>query len=326
MTLIIRGSEIANVFRLLGNDENSATFALGWVLDHSLNFRRLVVNAIFGKSLDVKESVIALQKHRPDGGYTDLEAQSDPKWHFVLEAKRGWDIPSRAQLSRYGARLAATNAALQRLVTVSAADQEFAAQRLPHKIGEASVRHLSWTDVLNLSKQAHALAAAFEEKLWLRLFEQHLREYVWMERTTDNRVYVVSLGTQPMIAGENHTWIDVVENDHCYFHPVGNHWPVQPPNYVGFRYHGKLQSVHHIESFSVTGNLATVNKRWPKTTDNHFVYRLGPAMRPPVEMRAGKVLRNRRVECAIDTLLSGQYKTLSDATDESKRRLSKERE
>jgi hypothetical protein len=114
-----------------------------------------------------------------------------------------------------------------------------------------------------------------------------------------------------------------VEKDHCYFHPVGNHWPVQPPNYVGFRYHGKLQTVHHISSFSVVHNLASCNTLWPKTETNHFVYRLGPPMRSPKEMRGGMVFRSARVSCAIDTLLSGEYKTLSDARDETKRRLLK---
>jgi hypothetical protein len=55
-----------------------------------------------------------------------------------------------------------------------------------------------------------------------------------MERQTDNNVFVVGLGQNPMVPGQTHTWIDVVERDKCYFHPVGNHWPVQPPNYIGF--------------------------------------------------------------------------------------------
>jgi hypothetical protein len=142
-----------------------------------------------------------------------------------------------------------------------------------------------------------------------------------MDHSSDNRVYVLSLGIQPMIAGKSHTWIDVAEKDHCYFHPVGNRWPVQPPNYVGFRYHGLLQSIHHVDRSSVARNLASVNKLWPKTESNHFVYKLGPALRPPTEMRSGKVFRNRRVWAAIDTLLSGEFKTLDQAEAETKRRL-----
>jgi hypothetical protein len=326
VTLTVHGSETNNVFRLLGADENSATFALGWVLKHSVHLRRLVVGTIFGKPLDVKECVIALQKHNLDGGYTDIEAHGGDRWHFVLEAKRGWAVPSKGQLARYCPRLIETKAALQRLVSVSAADQTFATEHLPSRIGKIGVSHLSWTQISRLARKARELSAGFEERLWLRQFVQHLQEYVSMERTSDNTVYVVSVGIHPMVEGKNHTWIDVVEKDHCYFHPVGKNWPPQPPNYVGFRYRGRLQTVHHIDSFSVVRDLATYNRLWPKTKANHFVYRLGPAMLPSKEMRAGKVFRNARVSCAIDTLLSGAYKTLSDARDESKRRLSKESE
>ncbi len=142
-----------------------------------------------------------------------------------------------------------------------------------------------------------------------------------MERQLDNTVFVVALGKKAMVKGRTHTWIDVVEKDGCYFHPVGNNWPVQPPNYIGFRYNGKLQSVHHIDSFEVVEDLSSYNPRWLKTDFDHFVYKLGPAMRPSREVRTGKIYMNGRVWCAIDTLLSGAFATISDARDETKRRL-----
>jgi hypothetical protein len=285
--------------------------------------RRLLVGAIFSESLAVDECIIDLQKHSLHGGYTDIEARAGNRWHFVLEAKRGWEVPSKDQLSLYSARLTGANAAAQRLVTLSAADGAFAAEHLPDKIDEIAITHLSWTDILRLSHQAQAVATAFDERLWMRQLVEHLQEFVSMDRTIGNTVYVVSLSDKPMVEGKDHTWIDVVEKDQCYFHPVGNHWPVEAPNYLGFRNYGKLQSVHHVDSFAVVRDLANVNGHWPKTDMNQFVYRLGPRMRPPMDMRASNVLRSRRVECAIDTLLSGEYKTLSDATNETKRRLAK---
>ena len=142
-----------------------------------------------------------------------------------------------------------------------------------------------------------------------------------MQRQTDNNVLVVSLGHQPMVSGQTHTWIDVVEKDRRYFHPIGNNWPVQPPNYVGFRYGGRLQSVHHIDGFEVVENLATYNPLWLETDSDHFVYHLGPPMRPAREIRTGKIFRSGHAWCAIDTLLSGAFDTISDARDETQRRL-----
>jgi hypothetical protein len=88
-----------------------------------------------------------------------------------------------------------------------------------------------------------------------------------------------------------------------YFHPVGNNWPVHPPNYVGFRHHGRLQSVHHVNSFEVVEDLSKYNRLWVETVSDHFVYRLGPPMRPPREVRTGNIYRNGRVWCAIRAVI-----------------------
>ena len=103
--LTMRGENPTNVFRLLGADENSATFALGWTLDRSPNLLAGVMTAIFGSTLDSTDAVVALQRHGADRGYTDMEIQSGRAFHVVLEAKRDWELPSEAQLERYAPRL-----------------------------------------------------------------------------------------------------------------------------------------------------------------------------------------------------------------------------
>lgn len=321
MALTIHGEQPLSVFRLNGADENSATFALGWGLEQSPEYRKIVIEAMFGEVLVVDNAVIALQRHSLDGGYTDLEIQAAHRFHAILEAKRWWGVPSVEQLARYRPRLVAAGAERKRLVSVSAADRAHALRRLPADINGIGVVHLSWSDLQRLAKRARSLASGFEEKLWLRQLIDHLQEFVSMDRLTDNKVFVVSLGRQPMVDGQIHTWIDVVEKDRCYFHPVGNTWPVQPPNYIGFRYNGGLQSVHHIDNFEIVENLTTCNPLWPPTDIDHFVYRLGPPMRPPQEVRTGNIFRNGRVWCAIDTLLSGAFATISDARDETQRRM-----
>ena len=72
-----------------------------------------------------------------------------------------------------------------------------------------------------------------------------------MQKFDSNWVYVVSLGsgTNP---GRNIFWIDVVNDRGRYFHPVGKGWPKEPPNYMAFRYWGKLRSIHHVESYEVS--------------------------------------------------------------------------
>ena len=321
MALTIHGAQSASVFRLNGMDENSASFALGWVLEQSPNYRKLVVEAVFGEALDVSDVVIALQKHGKDGGYTDIEIQAGHRFHAILEAKRWWDVPSREQLMRYQQRLVNSGAERNRLISVSAADQSYAQRRLPPDLDGIELVHLSWSNLQQIAKLAQTRASSLEEKLWLRQLIQHLQEFVSMERQSDNNVFVVSIGRQPMMDGNTHTWIDVIEKDGCYFHPVGNNWPVQPPNYVGFRYHGKLQSVHHVDNFEIVENLSEYNPLWLETHRDHFVYQLGPPMRPVREVKTGNIYPSGRVWCAIDTLLSGAFDTISAARDETQRRL-----
>lgn len=312
MAIKIGATTPLSVFQLRGQDENSATYALGWVLAQSIHFRNLLANKVFQEKLDTRDAVIELQKHDSDGGFTDLEMKVRRDFHFVLEAKRWWDVPSVEQMRKYQPRLVKHGADRQRLVSVSAADSEQAMWSLPKDIGGIPITHISWRDLQRLAREACSLASSFEEKLWLRQLIQHFQEFVFMERITDNQVYVVALNTDPINPRNSYTWVDVVEKDAHYFHPVGNTWPVQPPNYIAFRYHGKLQSVHHIEQYKVVRNLAECNPLWCETTEDHFVYHLGPPMRPPVEVRSGNI-RNRRLKCAIDTLLSGNYTTIGDA-------------
>lgn len=323
MPLSIRGIEPQSVFGLRGADENSATYALGWVLEKSPPFRAAFLRTVFGEQLDANNSVITLQRHGDDNGFTDLEIESGRSYHAILEAKRGWDVPGTLQLEGYVGRLTSANAERKRLVTVSAASAAVAGRQLPEIICGIAITHLSWADLQRMAREENAASSRFEQRLWLNQLILHLQEFVSMERQTDNTVYVVSLGESSMVPGNNHTWIDVVEKDRCYFHPVGgnNSWPVQPPNYVGFRYRGKLQSVHHIDSFDLIRNLAECNPNWPESEADYFVYRLGPAMRPANTLKTGKIYRNGRVWCAIDTLLSGAFTTISDARDETKRRL-----
>ena len=139
-----------------------------------------------------------------------------------------------------------------------------------------------------------------------------------MRNSQDNLVFVVSLSKDPIKEDRDYTWIDVVEKDKHYFHPKGNRWPDEPLNYIAFRYDGQLQSVHHIERHDVVSDLSSVNENWPESDSAHFLYKLGPAMKPPHTVKSGRIW-HKHYWCAIDTLLSGTCKTIIEASAETKR-------
>lgn len=319
-TLEVRGVTATNVFSLMGDDENSATFALGWALSRCPSFLAVLVTKLVGK-IAYGNVAVVLQRHAAGGGFTDIEISAPGAFHIIVEAKKGWEVPSLGQLQTYAPRFAKVVGS-PLFLTVSAASAEFSRRNLPLDIGGVPCVHMSWTDIRSAAAKASRAPSKIGERLWLSELMTHLTEYVALDRLTDNRVYVVSLNNKPARSGGTTTFIDVVERDKSYFHPVGNRWPNSPITYIGFRYDGRLQSVHHVVSSQVVQNVASVNPEWSDTEIDHFVYRLGPPMRPPLEMRTGAgIQQSRHAVCIIDTLLSGAFSTIADAEIETRRRL-----
>lgn len=315
----LSGNDINTVFALNGVDENSATYAFSWALSKSPTLLRETIYDLAECDVEAEQVIIEVQKHGKDKGFTDIEILIRNVCHIIFEAKRYWELPSTEQLEKYATRLETSYESKSLIVSLSAASQEYAKRRLPSTISNISLVHRSWADLHALVLRAYDRAKSREEKFWLREFKSHLMRYVSMRNPQDNLVFVVSL-SQDLIK-KGYTWIDVVEKDKCYFHPVGNRWPFEPPNYIAFRYYGQLQSVHYIKRYDVVTDLSSVNENWPKTDSDNFLYTLGPAMEPPVIVKNGSIWPSGRYWCAIDTLLSGACKTISDARDETKRRL-----
>jgi len=315
------GRDVDSVFALNGHDENSATYAFGWALACSTTLTTLFAKDVAGVVLNTEATGIELQKDGEDAGYTDIEIICPSVCHLIVEAKRGWGVPTVRQLKKYIGRFNGRSDGLSVLITLSAASREFASQHLPEAVKGFPLHHRSWQDVRDLVQRSCAQATSFRERLWLTELNKHLAEYVSMQSQRDNMVYVVSLSDKPIKEGDPYTWIDVVEQDGCYFHPVGGGWPVYPPNYVGFRHHGRLQSIHHVDQYELVEKLEVKSERWPITNKAHFLYKLGPPMRPSTVMKGGHIWPSGRYWCAIDTLLSGAYATISEARDETSRRV-----
>jgi hypothetical protein len=129
------------------------------------------------------------------------------------------------------------------------------------------------------------------------------------------RVYVVSLSTDTSEAGLS--YIDVVRKLGVYWYPVGGRggWPKTPYNYMGFRYHGQLQSVHHVDDSVVVSDLSEAVEEVSYPSHGPvFVLTLGPAIPVPPGIRTGKkIVRSARRTVDIDLLLTSS--TISEALE-----------
>ena len=142
-----------------------------------------------------------------------------------------------------------------------------------------------------------------------------------MRNRNDNLVYVVALNRETF--GGSATFVDVVEKHRKYFYPVGSNFPKPHPNYLGFRYDGYVKSIHFVECCAPITDYGPHFPEQPsREEDPHWLFRLGPPIRPPNDMRVGANLFAQQRWCPIDLLLtSDTFAAALDAYDERKRRI-----
>ncbi|MEI8255138.1 MAG: hypothetical protein WCJ30_05640 [Deltaproteobacteria bacterium] len=292
------------------------TYALGWVMSRS--------SALVGELLGLVglphtlpagcEVRLQTTGDRSSDGRTDVEI-AGPGLFVLIEAKRDVTLPTREQLEKYAPRLSAFSGTAL-LVSLSNASGEHAKIHLPYAIGGVGVRHIAWRAIRTCVERARKNESSSHAKAWLKEFGAYLSEILGMEVIQSNMVWVVSLS-------EGGAWgLGFKEvTKHCkYFDPV-DRYRNGLPNYLAFRYDGRLQSIHHVEGWTTFTNPRDV---YPKaesvTVKPHYAFRLGPPILPGKEVRNGpRIMRSMRVRCMIDTLLTCE--TITDALAETKKRL-----
>lgn len=315
--LLLHNRPVASVFNLLGHKENDVTYSIGWALSKSPTFLNTFLTKVM-QTRQLRDSggvVIALQEFQKKSGITDIEIR-DSGLHIIVEAKRGWNLPSEEQLRKYLPRFRETKAPEPLIVTMSECSQDYAREYLVAKIDGIPVRHLSWSEMSTLSAFAHGTHA---EKRLMQEFRNYIATIVNMQPQESNWVYVVSLSYAEW--APKLTFVEIVEKRRLYFHPYGSGgWPVEPPNYLGFRYGGCLQSVCHVERADVIRNFHPHFQECADEEDDpHVLYRLGPAIQTPHPVRTGEIFRSGRKWAMLDLLLTS--KTIAEASIESYKRV-----
>lgn len=316
------GQEIRNVFQLLGDSENDITSSLCWALVKCPEFLIRIVRSICAVTADPGQTTILNQQYDQETGITDIEITDDQTFHIIIEAKKGWILPGAEQLTKYSKRkdFATKPVKEKRIVSLSECSQEYANQYLPFsKVNDIPVSHLSYKDIYNIASESRSFSN-HEQKHLLDEFTEYLRSIMTMQNKSSNWVYVVAL-SNGHYEGCELSWIEIVKRHNKYFCPVGgNGWPKEAPNYIAFRYDGKLQSIHHIESYTVSRNVHSEIPEMPdeEWENNHFIYHLGPAIIPSKTVKTGKIYPSGRVWAMLDTLLTAD--SISEARDISQSR------
>lgn len=322
--LSLRGRPAATLFHLASGgrrDENAATAALGWCLASTPRFMEEVASEL-GATVPGPAATVSLQGHAGEHGITDVEVADPGRAAWIVEAKLGFGPPGEVQLGKYAARLQARDdaAAVPLLVVVARSDRRelYLRHAVGGSVGGIPVGVLSWGQIRSCASRALAGSDAAGRRS-LRDLVTFLGEVVPMQPIDSNVAYVVSIG-RDCFGGGATTFRQVVERG-TYFHPVGDHWPTEPPNYMAFRWDGRLQSVHHVDDYEV---MTSWHPHFPDATEEmprpHFLYHLGPAIVPPRVVPTGNRIRQAaRVSAAIDLLLT--CGTISEAWQRTNERL-----
>lgn len=329
--LFLHGRQVRTVFDLLGDRENDITFSIGWALSQCDSFLTLLLKRLF-TDYDFGETQAVQLQQSGGSGFTDIEIITDHV-HLIVEAKRGWILPDGIgeQLAKYAPRFSVTSR--QNLIVVmSEGTNYYAIPRLPQSVDGTQVSYLSWKDVALIASESLRTSNHANKRLIQELV-QYLDNIMTSQNQTSNQVYVVSLA-DGKADWSALSWQDIVTQWHRYFHPVGGSgWPKTPPNYLAFRYAGRLQSIHHVDSYIVVSEAGAMAAAFPEMPSAlweaqdifmkaHFLYKLGPALVPAHEVRTGNIYPSGRVWAALDLLLTSQ--TISEARDATQQRLHQE--
>ena len=295
--IILHGRKIKSVFQLLGEHENDLTYSLGWALSRSPQFLKEFIRSTLNIRPKLESVTIRLQHSETSAGITDVEIESPGEFFIIVEAKRGWNLPGNAQLEKYAARqgFLMHKRFQRRLLVLSECSREYALTHLPQTNPSGiKIEPLSWKSVAEVASRARNGATHAEKRILSELLT-YFGGLMTIQNVDSNWVYVVSLGSGTP-QGWKLSWIDVVEKKRRYFHPVGGSWPKEPPNYIAFRHHGILQSIHHVESYTVFDNPHVEfpeipNRDWKP----HFLYTLSPPFVPAREVKTGNIYPSGRV-------------------------------
>jgi hypothetical protein len=317
--LYLHNKPIESLFQLLGEDENDITYTIGWALHRSKAFLGLFLKETLGAHVDSSQAGIYLQHHQHKKGITDIEIKVSGQFHLIAEAKKGWTLPKKKQLKKYASRMKKDIGPDRRIVVLSECGSIYAKHHLEARhVNGIPVTSVSWRKIVRIAKSAIKTGKNAEKRL-LRELITYLGRVMSVQDLESNWALVVVLnsGTKK---GWGISWIDIVKKRKRYFHRMGEHgWPKEPPNYVAFRYRGKLRSIHHVEDYEVTTDLHKYIPEIPsKKGGPDFIYKLGPAIIPAREVRNGKIYANARLKAMLDTLLT--CRTIEEAVKVSQKR------
>lgn len=304
-------------FGLLGTDENSLTFALGYTMRHCPRLLQMLLTAVGLKGFHIgtlNNAKIHLQEATKEG-ITDIEVRIPNRLHLIIEAKVGLNVPTIGQCSKYIEKiettLKASPSTKAKLVILLDTDPKPTLD-VYHREGSGCKRFLTgihWASLLDM--QPNLLAeypADSTEGSWLRAFYDFLEQEFEMKSYTDE-VWIVPTNKNPLWKG-GWSFYDTHVKGKIYYRTKKDRYTNHKPLYIALRTRGKVEFIqrvlkveHEVRPIDCLPQFSNLNREWPKKP--HTIWYLSEPTHLPHAIPTGDPsMRSRPVFCDLDILLS----------------------
>ena len=151
------GSEVTSVFQLIGTFEDDITKSIAWALCNCPIFLKKIICDVLKIDVDPSKVRIKYQESEKNKGRTDLEITDDDLFYIIIEAKRGWILPGKDQLTLYSKRrnLVQSSAKHKAIVSMSECSDTYANSYLEIKQANGiPIMHLPWKRIYELAENS----------------------------------------------------------------------------------------------------------------------------------------------------------------------------
>ena len=229
--------------------------------------------------------------------------------------------PSLPQLRKYLHRLKRSKARDRRFVVLTRRSAASSHPVVEHAVGSSldgfPIIPLGLTDVTRIARQALRSERRARPRLFLRELLEYLEGAGYVQSHRDSRVLVVALSRMLCEIGIPYNRVPYERG--VYWYGGKSPWPKEPPKYFGFRFGGRLQSIHHVDDSRPFGAFRDV---FPEATQDWgpgVLVTLGPAIQPRHTVKTGRgIPMSMHAQVDIDLLLTSD--SITDAFRETKER------
>ena len=308
------GRIVETPFGLLGTDENSLTFALGYTMQQCPRLLQMLLKDIGLSGFHLNTLLgaeISLQKYRKEGN-TDIEIIVPGRLHLIIEAKVGLNIPALAQCKKYIKALKSSKEKERKLVILLEVDTlpTLDAYRCQDNDCAEFLLAYQWVKLLDMRHiLPDELSEDTNEGKWIRAFFGFLDKEYTMKSYT-NEVWIVPANSiRPLWLG-GWTLYDTHLKGKIYYRARKDGFTNRKPLYIALRTAGKVKNIQRVEG--IEHDVAPIdrlpqfdNTKEPWVRQPHTIWHLSEPVPLPQPIPSGDPsMRARHVCCDIDILLS----------------------